>query len=393
MRKLTRIVTCTAVVAFLGLGNVSSVYAQDQTVSQETLNQLEAKISTALSDINQNQLTIAVLEQEIDGINKEQARLQEDIQKQKAIVEERKAIMRNRLVSIQVTNYTKTSLLQLLEAESISDFMNRFWVVQQLFESENSHVNKAVSEIDKLEEMEKILAANQVALVTKKASVDERQNLMSSGIADLQATLADNRMAFDQLQARQKEEAEKQVAAAVQVSQASSVASSQTDSSLTGSQVVAAEPATSSSSQKESSQVSSKPVDSSTSSNSSSTSSGQASSQESSQLKPPTESADSSQEMSGVKTLTVTATAYSYNEANLGFYTAMGIDLRVNPMVVAVDPSVIPLGSIVEVPGYGVAIAGDTGGAIKGNKIDLHYENLTTAHNYGRQTITIKVHP
>ncbi|MCQ9210008.1 3D domain-containing protein [Granulicatella seriolae] len=393
MRKLTRIVTCTAVVAFLGLGNVSSVYAQDQTVSQETLNQLEAKISTALSDINQNQLTIAVLEQEIDGINKEQARLQEDIQKQKAIVEERKAIMRNRLVSIQVTNYTKTSLLQLLEAESISDFMNRFWVVQQLFESENSHVNKAVSEIDKLEEMEKILAANQVALVTKKASVDERQNLMSSGIADLQATLADNRMAFDQLQARQKEEAEKQVAAAVQVSQASSVASSQTDSSSTGSQVVAAEPATSSSSQKESSQVSSKPVDSSTSSNSSSTSSGQASSQESSQLKPPTESADSSQEMSGVKTLTVTATAYSYNEANLGFYTAMGIDLRVNPMVVAVDPSVIPLGSIVEVPGYGVAIAGDTGGAIKGNKIDLHYENLTTAHNYGRQTITIKVHP
>ena len=393
MRKLTRIVTCTAVVAFLGLGNVSSVYAQDQTVSQETLNQLEAKISTALSDINQNQSTIAVLEQEIDGINKEQARLQEDIQKQKAIVEERKAIMRNRLVSIQVTNYTKTSLLQLLEAESISDFMNRFWVVQQLFESENSHVNKAVSEIDKLEEMEKTLAANQVALVNKKASVDERQNLMSSGIADLQATLADNRMAFDQLQARQKEEAEMQVAAAVQVSQASSVASSQTDSSSTGSQVVAAEPATSSSSQKESSQVSSKPVDSSTSSNSSSTSSSQASSQESSQPKPPTESADSSQEMSGVKTLTVTATAYSYNEANLGFYTAMGIDLRVNPMVVAVDPSVIPLGSIVEVPGYGVAIAGDTGGAIKGNKIDLHYENLTTAHNYGRQTITIKVHP
>ena len=393
MRKLTRIVTCTAVVAFLGLGNVSSVYAQDQTVSQETLNQLEAKISTALSDINQNQSTIAVLEQEIDGINKEQARLQEDIQKQKAIVEERKAIMRNRLVSIQITNYTKISLLQLLEAESISDFMNRFWVVQQLFESENSHVNKAVSEIDKLEEMEKTLAANQVALVNKKASVDERQNLMSSGIADLQATLADNRMAFDQLQARQKEEAEMQVAAAVQVSQASSVASSQTDSSSTGSQVVAAEPATSSSSQKESSQVSSKPVDSSTSSNSSSTSSSQASSQESSQPKPPTESADSSQEMSGVKTLTVTATAYSYNEANLGFYTAMGIDLRVNPMVVAVDPSVIPLGSIVEVPGYGVAIAGDTGGAIKGNKIDLHYENLTTAHNYGRQTITIKVHP
>ena len=39
--------------------------------------------------------------------------------------------------------------------------------------------------------------------------------------------------------------------------------------------------------------------------------------------------------------------------------------------LIAVDPSVIPLGSKVWVEGYGVAIAGDTGGAIKGNKIDV----------------------
>ena len=54
-------------------------------------------------------------------------------------------------------------------------------------------------------------------------------------------------------------------------------------------------------------------------------------------------------------------------------YTATGINLRSNPnlKVIAVDPSVIPLGSKVWVEGYGYAVAGDTGGAIKGNKIDL----------------------
>ncbi|MFZ2438042.1 MAG: 3D domain-containing protein, partial [Trichococcus flocculiformis] len=68
-----------------------------------------------------------------------------------------------------------------------------------------------------------------------------------------------------------------------------------------------------------------------------------------------------------------------------------GIDLSINPMVIAVDPSVIPLGSIVSVPGYGIAIAGDTGGAIVGNKIDLHMEDLNAALAFGRQTLTITI--
>ena len=69
----------------------------------------------------------------------------------------------------------------------------------------------------------------------------------------------------------------------------------------------------------------------------------------------------------------------------------MGIDLRSNPNVIAVDPSQIPLGTLVEVPGYGIAIAGDTGGDIKGNRIDLHYPEVQQAMDFGRQKITIKV--
>ncbi|WP_277985538.1 3D domain-containing protein [Miniphocaeibacter massiliensis] len=83
------------------------------------------------------------------------------------------------------------------------------------------------------------------------------------------------------------------------------------------------------------------------------------------------------------KVLTVKATAYSMNEPGLSHKTASGIDLRKNPNVIAVDRRVIPLGTKVYVEGYGYAIAGDTGGAIKGNKIDVHFNSVDRCYQWG----------
>lgn len=58
-------------------------------------------------------------------------------------------------------------------------------------------------------------------------------------------------------------------------------------------------------------------------------------------------------------------------------WTAIG--MRAGKGVIAVDPKVIKMRSQVYVPGYGKAIAGDTGGAIKGNIIDLGYDDARTA--------------
>ena len=93
------------------------------------------------------------------------------------------------------------------------------------------------------------------------------------------------------------------------------------------------------------------------------------------------------------KTMTVSATAYTAYCAGCSGTTATGIDLRSNPnqKVIAVDPSVIPLGSKVWVEGYGEAIAGDTGGAIKGNKIDVFIPSQGAALEFGRKNVTIKV--
>ncbi|TGB04612.1 LysM peptidoglycan-binding and 3D domain-containing protein [Halobacillus salinus] len=94
-----------------------------------------------------------------------------------------------------------------------------------------------------------------------------------------------------------------------------------------------------------------------------------------------------------VHTFTAEATAYTAFCNGCSGVTATGIDLRANPnqKVIAVDPSVIPLGSRVYVEGYGTAIAGDTGGAINGNRIDVFIPNKSEALKFGRRSVTVKV--
>jgi 3D (Asp-Asp-Asp) domain-containing protein len=59
--------------------------------------------------------------------------------------------------------------------------------------------------------------------------------------------------------------------------------------------------------------------------------------------------------------------------------------------VVAVDPRIIRLGSHVFVPGYGLAVASDTGGAIRGNRIDLCMESVRDALIFGRRPVKVYV--
>ncbi len=60
--------------------------------------------------------------------------------------------------------------------------------------------------------------------------------------------------------------------------------------------------------------------------------------------------------------------------------------------MIAVDPSVIPLGTRVFVPGYGPAVAADVGTAIKGNIIDLWMPSTADALAWGRRTVTITIY-
>ena len=87
--------------------------------------------------------------------------------------------------------------------------------------------------------------------------------------------------------------------------------------------------------------------------------------------------------------LNCVATAYSGDRT-----TATGRSPVRNPggmSTIAVDPSFIPLGSKVYVEGYGYAIAADTGGAIKGNIIDLFLNSSSECWSWGRRPVTVLV--
>lgn len=86
------------------------------------------------------------------------------------------------------------------------------------------------------------------------------------------------------------------------------------------------------------------------------------------------------------RTIFVEATAYSAETENK---TASGTKVRRG--IIAVDPAVIPLGTRVYIPDYGEAVAEDTGGNIKGNRIDIAFDTHEEAMNFGRQSLQIYI--
>jgi 3D (Asp-Asp-Asp) domain-containing protein len=95
----------------------------------------------------------------------------------------------------------------------------------------------------------------------------------------------------------------------------------------------------------------------------------------------------------GKEIMYLEATAYYPGPNNFGGgvgpKTAIG--LMAKHGVVAVDPSVIKLGSRVYIDGYGEAVAGDTGGAIQGSRIDLCFDTYEEAMQFGRRTIKVYI--
>ena len=94
-------------------------------------------------------------------------------------------------------------------------------------------------------------------------------------------------------------------------------------------------------------------------------------------------------EMTYAACIPMEASAYLPTDGNGAGITATGAVAQRG--IVAVDPDVIPLGTRVYIPGYGTAVAADTGGAIRGNKIDLCMESYGEAINFGRRSVEVYI--
>ncbi len=96
---------------------------------------------------------------------------------------------------------------------------------------------------------------------------------------------------------------------------------------------------------------------------------------------------------SGKKVISMVATGYSASPRENGGDTSgrTATGLKIGHGVVAVDPKFIPLGTRLFIEGYGNAVAADTGGAIKGNRIDLGHDSYRKAQAVGRRSVTVHI--
>ena len=372
-------------------GSTLDTLTQEEKQTEAQIASVEVTIGETLASINLKQMGIDDLEAQITAAEESQIETRAAIEAQKEVIASRKEQLKTRLVALQTSDATTNQILMLLDSENFADFINRAYVVGQLQAADNEQIESAILEEEKLVALEKQLADEIQTVKAAESRLKSEATALAEELNALKGILSDNQTVLSQVKTEYATEAarlaaeEAQAKADAEAVEVAAKAAEEQQVAESTSDLAVAESAssTTSASVQESAVASSEtaPV-------SQITDSSVAAVETAPVVTAPTVTEPPA---SQGKTVTVSATAYSRHEAGLSNFTATGIDLSINPMVIAVDPSVIPLGSIVSVPGYGIAIAGDTGGAIVGNKIDLHMEDLNAALAFGRQTLTITI--
>jgi len=85
------------------------------------------------------------------------------------------------------------------------------------------------------------------------------------------------------------------------------------------------------------------------------------------------------------------ATGYSANDPSQGTTNTTATGKKVYEGMIAVDPKIIPLGTKVEIKGIGIFVADDTGGKIKGNRIDVFFDSKEEAKKFGKKDVWIRI--
>ena len=327
--------------------SVADIQAKQESVKKQ-LDQNSNELSGKMDEINQVYQKLSDLEgkkkETEQRITQTQTKLQQAQQEKKNRVRDAK----ERLCELQKRQGTNTSLSILEKSTSLTQWLRNMIALQRLQSVYNDSLAAVKQSIVDISQAKEQLQGYQSNLASQERQVNDQKAVLDSQMSDLKKKIADGQSEMKQLadreqQAKAMEEAQKK--AAEEEAQKQQQASNQ---------------------KQQVQQTSTKTVDNS-------------------------EAATSADNVSGSKTLTMSATAYSTEANGMGTYSATGINLKQHPSCVAVDPSVIPLGSIIWVSGYGVSVAGDTGTAIKGNVIDLHFSTVAQSMAWGRRTVTVKI--
>ena len=405
----------------------------------DQIKNLDDKISELDSEINALNNKIKTNKDRISSVEKEIDTTQLKIKSTEKQIDEGQAVLSNRLRAVYKSgNYSLSSYVAFIfESEGLGDLIERINTISKIVDADNIMITQLKDNSASLKNDAKNLVAKKEEIV--KLNDENNENLKT--VVAKQNDLKESKAKFDKekskVQAVIKENEEKLINYPVNVISSSSSSINDLKNAVTTLKELLPQISTSSVKDKANSYISkgndlinkkkdeervakekaerearekaereaqnnsnknnnsnssnsnSNSSNNSSSSNSSSNNSNNTTSNNSSNSSSSNNTNSSNSNTSGKKTFTMEATAYSGHNT-----TAMGLRPVREPngiSTVAVDSSVIPLGSKVYVEGYGVAIASDTGGAIKGNKIDLFMNSESECLQFGRRPVTVTI--
>ncbi|OTO76267.1 MULTISPECIES: 3D domain-containing protein [unclassified Enterococcus] len=390
----------------LGANVLLPVFAQAESLNEldqkesaiaRQSDKISGELQIALSDVNEKYQEVNDIRTKISQNEATLEKTKSEIVETEKKIEQRKEAIAERMKAAQVSGMTDRSISALLESKDLGEFLNRAFAMSVIQNAEKTKVASLGEARATLSELKTTQEKTQAQLKKDSQSLESETAKLDDKMAYLKQELADNKTSLEKIsqdkeveKARQAAEKAQKEKAEKEAKEVAAAKAAETEKAAKNAQAAAAQ-----AQEKAKAEAATKAAQASTEASKASApaSSAQVSTtQTSEQPKPePAKPAAPSTPTTSGRTMQMESTGYSCAESVNTFFTAMGIDLRQNPQVVAVDPSVIPLGSMVEVSGYGIAIAGDTGGAIKGNIIDCHFPTVEQCIQWGRRSVTVTV--
>lgn len=364
---------------------------EKQAVSKE-IKGIENELHNLNNTIAKNKEDQAAIQRKIDETHKQIEQKKQEIVVLEDKVLARKDIMRKRMVSVQNSSNTSLVVEVVVESKNFADFLQRMNAVPTILEADKEILRLQEQDLRQIEEDKKTIDEKEASLVVDKQKLAKAQ-------AELQDNLKKRQDNLQTVQAKYNEVASQLNLAAEEKAKIESnmktvqetIAREQEAARIAAEERAKAEAAAKAEqealakaqaeiAEKQKQEKASKPAE-------------PVAKNTETQPKPDTKPTQ------GGKEFYVTATAYTADPSENGYKpgetvkSKLGHNLTANPnmKLIAVDPSVIPLGSTVYVEGYGTAIAGDTGSAIKGHIIDLLMPNSAQANDWGRRTVKVKI--
>ncbi|OPA14535.1 cell wall-binding protein [Bacillus cereus] len=369
---------------------------EKQAVSKE-IKGIENELHNLNNTIAKNKEDQAAIQRKIDETHKQIEQKKQEIVVLEDKVLARKDIMRKRMVSVQNSSNTSLVVEVVVESKNFADFLQRMNAVSTILEADKEILRLQEQDLRQIEEDKKTIDEKEASLVVDKQKLAKAQ-------AELQDNLKKRQDNLQTVQAKYNEVASQLNLAAEEKAKIESnmktvqetIAREQEAARIAAEERAKAEAAAKAEqealakaqaeiAEKQKQEKASKPAEPVANNNS---------------KVEPAQPEPSSKPTAGGKEIYVEATAYTADPAENGYapgqqvFSAWGhYNLTANPgmKLIAVDPKVIPLGKTVNVEGYGVAIAADTGGAIKGNRIDVLMPDKGSSSQWGRKIVKVTI--